>query len=62
MPMLTVRCKKCQAVVPTGTEMSYDTFRNATFTQRSARCPQCGNEQVWTPDDVDRSVFPETKK
>jgi phage FluMu protein Com len=59
MPMLTVRCAKCNAVIPTGTEMSYETFRNATFTQRTVECPRCENVQTWTTDDVDRSVFKE---
>ena len=62
MPMLTVRCSKCKAVIPTGTEMTYDTYRNATFIQNTARCPKCRNLQTWTMDDVDKSVFPEWKK
>jgi phage FluMu protein Com len=57
MPMLTVRCAKCNAVIPTGTEMSYETFRAATFTQRTVECPNCEHIQTWTLDDVDRSVF-----
>ena len=39
MPMLTVRCGKCNGVIPTGVEMSYDTFRNATFVHRTVECP-----------------------
>ena len=60
--MLSVRCAKCKAVIPTGVEMSYDAFRNATLTTHTVRCPSCGNHQRWTIDDVDRSVFPEAKK
>jgi RNase P subunit RPR2 len=60
MPLLKVRCSKCNAIISTGTEMSYETFRNATFIKRSVQCPQCGNTQSWTTDDVDRSVFKET--
>jgi phage FluMu protein Com len=62
MPMLNVRCGKCNAVVPTGTEMSYEGFRAATFTHRTIECPNCENVQTWTLDDVDRSVFAEAKK
>ena len=62
MPMLTVRCAKCNTVIPTGTEMNYETFRNATFQQRSVECPNCEHVQTWTPDDVDQSVFKEKKK
>jgi RNase P subunit RPR2 len=62
MPMLSVRCAKCKTVIPTGVDMSYDTFRNATLTTHNIRCPSCGHQQRWTIDDVDRSVFPEAKK
>jgi len=59
MPMLTVRCGRCNAAIPTGTEMTYEAFRAATFQQRSVECPNCENVQTWTLDDVDRSVFSE---
>lgn len=59
MPMLKVRCGKCNAVIPTGTEMTYEAFRASTFQQRSVECPNCENIQTWTLDDVDRSVFAE---
>ena len=61
MPMLKVRCAKCTAVIPTGSEMSYEAFRNATFQTHTVRCPQCGAMQKWTPDDVDMSVFKDKK-
>ena len=61
MPMLTVRCSKCKTVIPTGTDMSYETFRSATFTQNTVQCPNCRHLQTWTVDDVDRSVFKEKK-
>ncbi len=59
MAILRVRCAKCNAVIPTGTEMSYEAFRNATFTQHTVECPNCESVQTWTLDDVDRSVFNE---
>jgi hypothetical protein len=59
MPMLKVRCARCNAVIPTGTEMSYEAFRASTFQQRTVECPNCENLQTWTQDDVDRSVFKE---
>jgi endogenous inhibitor of DNA gyrase (YacG/DUF329 family) len=62
MPMLTVRCARCNATIPTGTEMSYETFRAATFQQRTVECPNCENIQTWTLDDVDRSVFVDKPK
>ena len=62
MPMLRVPCARCNALIPTGTEMSYDTFRNSTYTQRTVECPNCENVQTWTQDDVDRTVFQEKKK
>jgi phage FluMu protein Com len=61
MPMLKVRCGRCDAVIPTGTEMSYETFRNATFQQLSVECPNCEHVQTWTSDDVDQSVFKEAR-
>lgn len=59
MPMLKVRCAKCNAVISTGAEMSYEAFRNATFTHHTVECPSCEHVQTWTLDDVDRSVFKE---
>ena len=59
MPLLKVRCSKCNAIISTGTEMTYETFRAATFTYRTVECPNCETVQTWTPDDVDRSVFKE---
>ena len=59
--MLKVRCGRCNTLIATGTEMSYETFSAATFQQRTIECPQCENVQTWTPDDVDRSVFKERK-
>jgi endogenous inhibitor of DNA gyrase (YacG/DUF329 family) len=57
MPMLKVRCAKCNTPISTGTEMSYDTFRSSTFQQRTVECPNCEHVQTWTQDDVDRTVF-----
>jgi hypothetical protein len=42
--------------------MSYETFRAATFQQRTVECPNCENIQTWTLDDVDRSVFSDKPK
>ena len=55
--MLNVRCGKCNTVIPTGTEMSYETFRASTFQQHTLECPSCEHIQTWTQDDVDQSVF-----
>ena len=57
MPMLKVRCGRCDAAISTGTDMSYETFRNATFQQRTVECPNCEHVQTWTSDDVDQTVF-----
>lgn len=62
MPRLRVFCGKCNAAIDTGTDMSWEDFRNATFTQRVVECPNCESVQTWTLDDVDRSVFKEAKK
>jgi phage FluMu protein Com len=59
MPMLRVRCAKCNALIATGTEMSYETFRHSTFQTRTIECPNCEHVQTWTQDDVDRTVFQE---
>ena len=57
MPILKIRCARCHAEISTGVEMSWDTFRNATYVQRAVECPKCESLQTWTVDDVDRSVF-----
>ena len=57
MALLRVHCGKCNAAISTGVEMSYEAFRNATFTQHTIECPNCENLQTWTLDDVDRTVF-----
>ena len=62
MPMLKVRCARCNTLISTGTEMSYDTFQHATFQQRTVECPNCENLQTWTHHDVDRTVFFQEKK
>jgi DNA-directed RNA polymerase subunit RPC12/RpoP len=54
MAILKVKCSKCSAVVSTGVDMSYETFRSATLIKRTTECPKCGNKQVWTLDDVDK--------
>jgi endogenous inhibitor of DNA gyrase (YacG/DUF329 family) len=62
MPMLIVRCGRCNTPVPTGIDMSYETFRNATFQQLTVECPNCEHVQTWTSDDVDQSVFKTEKR
>jgi ribosomal protein S27AE len=57
VPILKVHCGKCNAVIPTGIEMTYEVFRVSTFQQHTAECPNCEHVQTWTQDDVDRSVF-----
>ena len=62
MPMLSVRCETCKKLIPTGMVMSYEDFRDLTFTERTIECPNCENIQVWNLDDVDLSVFPRPRK
>jgi hypothetical protein len=57
MPMLKVRCKKCSKMIPTDLDVDLETFRNLTYTERTLECPFCEEMQVWSLDDVDRSVF-----
>jgi len=58
MAMLKIRCEKCKALIATGFDISYETFRAATLTQHSTECPNCEHLQTWTFDDVDRSSIP----
>jgi DNA-directed RNA polymerase subunit RPC12/RpoP len=60
--MLMVRCAQCRQLIPTGLDVSLETFRDLTYTERTAECPHCDHTQVWTLDDVDRSVFGAPKK
>ncbi len=57
MPMLRVRCESCKSWIATGIRMDLETFRAATNRTLIAHCAQCHYPQVWTLDDVDRSVF-----
>ncbi len=57
MPLLQVRCKHCQKMIPTDMDVDLETFRSLTFTEHTIECPYCEEMQVWDPDDVDRSVF-----
>jgi hypothetical protein len=57
MPMLRVRCERCQDWIPTGIVMDLETFRAATNRTLITHCLKCRNAQAWTLDDVDRSVF-----
>ena len=57
MAILRVRCAKCNTLIPTGTEMSYEAFRNATFTQHTVEWPNCESVQTW-PDRI-RAVTPD---
>lgn len=57
MPLLRVRCTKCSRLISTGFDVDYDTFQALTDSQRTVECPHCQVTQIWTLDDVDRSVF-----
>jgi len=57
MPLLRVLCAKCRKLIPTGFDVDLETFRNLTYTERTLECPHCEETQVWSLDDVDRSVF-----
>jgi ribosomal protein S27E len=62
MPLLKIRCQKCGAVISTGMDMSYETYRSATLTDHVIECPNCDHTQAWTVDDIDKSVFAPFKK
>ena len=55
--MLVVRCVGCQQLVQTGISVSYETFKDMTYTEHVLECPNCEKVQTWNLDDVDRSVF-----
>ena len=57
MPMVKVRCKTCQALIPTGLELDVDSFKDLTYTDRSVECTVCETMQTWGMQDVDVSVF-----
>jgi endogenous inhibitor of DNA gyrase (YacG/DUF329 family) len=57
MPILLVRCVQCRRAVPTGINVTYETFKDMTYTERVLECPVCEKTQTWNLDDVDRSVF-----
>ena len=57
MPMLLVRCERCKRAIPTGIDVTYETFKDMTYTEHVLECPVCEKTQTWNLDDVDRSVF-----
>jgi endogenous inhibitor of DNA gyrase (YacG/DUF329 family) len=61
MSMLKVRCAKCNTLIPTGFEMSYEAYKSATLQQHTLECPNCEHMQTWTLDDVERSSIPPSK-
>jgi endogenous inhibitor of DNA gyrase (YacG/DUF329 family) len=62
MPMLKVRCKTCDAMIPTGFDLSHEAFKDLTYTERTVECPICDRTQTWNMDDVDVSIFKKTSK
>ena len=62
MPMLAVRCKLCNAMIPTGLDLDQDAFKDLTYTDRSVECPICESMQTWGMQDVDVSAFKKTPK
>lgn len=62
MPMLSVRCQACNKMISTGIDVDHETYRSMTFTERTIECMNCESIQVWNLDDVDRSVFPQSRK
>ena len=60
--MLSVQCVRCKRAVPTGINVTYETFRDMTYTEHVLECPVCETTQTWNLDDVDRSVFGAPKK
>ena len=57
MPMLIIRCERCKKLVPTGINVTFETFKDMTYTEHVLECPNCEEVQTWNLDDVDRSVF-----
>jgi hypothetical protein len=57
MPMLVVRCVGCKRPVPTGINVTLETFKDMTYTEYVLECPVCEKVQTWNLDDVDRSIF-----
>jgi hypothetical protein len=59
MPMLKIVCARCRFLVPTGFHMDREAFNAKALDSNTARCPNCGNVQVWSKKDVDPSSFEE---
>ena len=57
MPMLKVRCKVCNVMIPTGLDISHEEYKDLTYTDRTVECPVCDSMQTWGMNDVDVSVF-----
>ena len=55
--MLLIVCAKCRFLVPTGFHMDRETFNSRHLDGNTARCPNCGNVQVWSKKDVDPASF-----
>ena len=60
MPMLKVRCKVCNVMIPTGLDLDREAFKDLTYTERSVECPICESVQTWGLKDVDTSIFKRT--
>jgi hypothetical protein len=50
--MLLIVCTRCRFLVPTGFHMDRETFNAKPLEGHAARCPNCGNVQVWSKKDV----------
>jgi hypothetical protein len=57
--MLKIVCARCRFLVPTGFHMDREAFNAKPLDANTARCPNCGNVQVWSKKDVDPSSFEE---
>jgi hypothetical protein len=57
MPMLLIVCTRCRFLVPTGFHMDKETLSAKHLEGQVARCPNCGNVQMWSKKDVDPASF-----
>ena len=62
MPLLRIKCMKCKELILTDVNMDYETFKGSTYFERTIECPACEGIQTWNLDDVDRSIFGQSKK
>ena len=55
--MLLIVCARCRFLVPTGFHMDRETLNARHLEGQVARCPNCGNVQMWSKKDIDPASF-----